>query len=70
EPTGALDLETGRKVLGMLKKVTEELGKTVIIVTHNTAITGIADRVVRLHSGEIDFVRDNEEPLPVEEIRW
>ena len=70
EPTGALDLETGRKVLGLLKKVTEELGKTVIIVTHNTAITGIADRVVRLHSGEIDYIRDAEHPLPVEEISW
>ncbi len=70
EPTGALDLETGRKVLGLLRTVCDELGKTVIIVTHNTAIVDLGDRVVRLHSGVIDYVRDRETPLPVEEITW
>ena len=70
EPTGSLDLTTGRKVLAMLRKVADELGKSVIIVTHNTAIIGIADRVVRLHSGIIDYIRDADHPLPVEEISW
>jgi putative ABC transport system ATP-binding protein len=70
EPTGALDLATGRKVLSLLRKVMVQLGKTVIIVTHNTAIAGISDRVVRIGSGVVDAVRDNPQPLPVEEIRW
>ena len=70
EPTGGLDLVTGRTVLGLLKKVTSRLGKTVVLVTHNTAIAGLADRVVRMGSGVIDSVSDNPQPLPVEEIAW
>jgi putative ABC transport system ATP-binding protein len=70
EPTGALDLDTGRNVLGLLRRVADELGKTVIIVTHNTAITRIADRVVRLGSGRVVESRDNETLSPVEEVRW
>jgi len=70
EPTGALDLETGRKVLGLLRKVCDELGKTVIIVTHNSAIAGIADRVVRVGSGVIESARDSERVLAVEEVKW
>ena len=69
EPTGALDLITGRMVLGLLTRVCRELGKTIIIVTHNTAISGIAHRIVRLRSGEIETVRD-QEPVAVEEISW
>ncbi|MDY7108576.1 MAG: ABC transporter ATP-binding protein [Planctomycetota bacterium] len=70
EPTGALDLETGRLILGLLRRVCDELGKTVIIVTHNSAIAGLADRIVRVGSGVIDSVRENERVLPVEEIAW
>jgi putative ABC transport system ATP-binding protein len=70
EPTGALDLQTARRVLELLQKVAAELGKTVIIVTHNAAIEGIADRVVRLGSGVIESVRDNPRPRPAEEITW
>jgi putative ABC transport system ATP-binding protein len=70
EPTGALDLETGRLILGLLRRVCDELDKTVIIVTHNSAIAGLADRIVRVGSGVIDSVRDSERVLPVEEITW
>jgi putative ABC transport system ATP-binding protein len=70
EPTGALDLETGRKVLGLLRRVAEDLGKTVIIVTHNTAIAEMADRVVRVGSGIIESVADNPRPAAVEEVAW
>jgi putative ABC transport system ATP-binding protein len=70
EPTGAVDLKTGRRVLGLLRKVADELDKTVIIVTHNSAIAGMGDRVVRVGSGVIDSVSDNPRPAVAEEISW
>ena len=70
EPTGALDLDTGRRILGLLRRVCDELGKTVIIVTHNTAIAGLADRIVKVGSGVIESARDNQRVLPAEEITW
>ena len=70
EPTGALDLQTGRLILGLLRRVCDELGKTVIIVSHNSAIAGLADRIVKVGSGVIDSVRDSERVKPVEEITW
>ncbi len=70
EPTGALDFETGKIVLGMLARLRRELGKTVIIVTHNMAIGAMADRVVRLRSGDVTDVHVNEQPTPPEEISW
>jgi putative ABC transport system ATP-binding protein len=70
EPTGALDLETGRRILGLLRRVCDELGKTVIIVTHNTAIAHLADRIVKVGSGVIESARDSERVLPAEEITW
>ncbi len=70
EPTGALDLETGRHVLQLLRSLTDELGKTIIIVTHNTAIAAMANRVVRIGSGVIESVRDNPAPASVEEVVW
>ena len=70
EPTGSLDLTTGRLVLGLLRKVCDDLGKTVVIVTHNSAITGLADRVVKVGSGVIESVQENERVLPAEEITW
>jgi len=70
EPTGALDLSTGRRILGLLRRVCDELGKTVIIVTHNTAIAGLADRIVKVGSGVIESARDSERVLPAEEITW
>jgi putative ABC transport system ATP-binding protein len=70
EPTGALDFETGKWVLGLLDRLKRDMGKTVIIITHNTAIAPIADRVVRLRSGEMVEVHANETPVPPEEIVW
>ncbi len=70
EPTGALDRETGRTILGVLDRVTEELGKTVILVTHNSAIATIADRVVKLGNGVIESVTDQDTPVPAAEVTW
>jgi len=70
EPTGALDFETGILALGMLERMRREFGKTVIIITHNIAIGAMADRVVRLRSGEIVDVHVNDHPLHPAEISW
>ncbi len=70
EPTGALDFETGKKVLRLLVEVRERLNKTVLIITHNAAIAEVADRVVRLRSGEIVEVHENTHPKAPEEIIW
>jgi putative ABC transport system ATP-binding protein len=70
EPTGALDFETGKKVLRLLVEVREKLNKTVLIITHNAAIAEVADRVVRLRSGEIVEVHENTHPKAPEEIIW
>jgi putative ABC transport system ATP-binding protein len=70
EPTGSLDLVTGRTVLGVLRDLQQRLGMTVLIVTHNSAIAGMADRVIRLRSGEIVDDRRNEDPIPPEELEW
>jgi len=69
EPTGALDLDTGRLVLEELRRVNRK-GRTVLIVTHNSAIAGMADRVVRLRSGEIDAVEENEAPVEAAAVSW
>jgi putative ABC transport system ATP-binding protein len=70
EPTGALDYETGISILALLKKVNKEMKKTVILITHNADIAQMADRVIKMRSGEIieDYVNQN--PLSVEEIKW
>ena len=70
EPTGELDFETGRRILGLIRDINVRYGKTVILVTHNTPISKISDRVVRLRSGEIveDYIV--EEPLDPLEITW
>jgi len=70
EPTGALDYETGKSVLRLLCNIREKHGSTVVIVTHNTAIGDMADRVVRMRSGQIVEVLVNEYPLPPERIDW
>lgn len=70
EPTGALDYETGKSVLKLLQDTCCKTGKTVIIITHNSSITQIADRVIRMRSGKIVSVSQNEDPLPVERIEW
>jgi len=70
EPTGALDDRTGKSVLQLLQDLSRQKGMTVVIITHNSAITGMADRVVRIRSGEVDSVRINENATPIEEIEW
>ena len=70
EPTGALDFPTGKRVLEVLKKINEELGTTVAIITHNSAIAGMADRVIRLRSGEIAEVTRNPKKLSPDELVW
>ncbi|NLL86059.1 MAG: ABC transporter ATP-binding protein [Syntrophomonadaceae bacterium] len=70
EPTGALDFQTGISILQLLKQTRDTMGSTVIIVTHNTAIGAMADRLVRMRSGEIAEIIVNESPLPPERIEW
>ena len=70
EPTGALDYNTGKMILKLLQDSCHEQGMTVIIVTHNTAITPMADRVIHMRNGEVTGVVRNHQPLPVEEIEW
>ena len=70
EPTGALDSETGRMVLSLLREVGRDMGKTVVIITHNAAIVPAAQRVIRMKNGHIDSVNLNDAPIPMEEIAW
>jgi putative ABC transport system ATP-binding protein len=70
EPTGALDYETGKLVLDAVARVNEQLGTTVIIITHNVAIGAMADRVIRLSSGHIVEVWDNERRAATTELSW
>jgi putative ABC transport system ATP-binding protein len=70
EPTGALDFATGKRILRLLVDARNKLGKTVLIITHNSALARAADRVVRLRSGEIVDVEINAAPTAPEEITW
>jgi putative ABC transport system ATP-binding protein len=70
EPTGALDFETGKKVLRLLVDLKNDLGKTIMVITHNGALAEAADRIVRLRSGEIIEMHENSEPKAPEEIVW
>ena len=70
EPTGALDYETGKQILTLLQQQSRKNGMTVIIITHNSALTAMADRVIQLQSGTVKSVTRNETPVPVEEIEW
>ena len=70
EPTGSLDFATGKRVLRTLLDLKQQLGKTVVLITHNSAIAQMADRVVRLRSGQVVELHDNPQPLPPEEVVW
>ncbi len=70
EPTGALDLETGRTILDLLKSTTEGEDRTVFLVTHNSTIAEMADRVIRLSDGRIVGDEVNDHPTPASELRW
>ena len=70
EPTGALDYNTGKAILKLLQDTSHKTGMTVVIITHNSALTAMADRVVTIRNGTIGTVTKNEHPTPVEEIEW
>ncbi len=70
EPTGALDSQTGRMVLTLLQQVGRDMGKTVMIITHNAAIVPAAQRVIRMKNGHIDSAVTNDAPVAMEEIAW
>lgn len=70
EPTGALDYETARGVLSLLQQINREFGTTILMVTHNTAIGGMANKVFKLRSGEIVETIRHDEIVPAERIEW
>lgn len=70
EPTGSLDYTTGKKVLQVLEQANRELGTLTVVITHNAAIAGMADRVIRISSGEILEVRTNTERISPAELSW
>ncbi len=70
EPTGALDYQTGKAILKLLQDTARSTGMTVIIITHNSALTAMADRVIKVRSGSIASQKLNENPMDVSEIEW
>ncbi|GHU82150.1 ABC transporter ATP-binding protein [Spirochaetia bacterium] len=70
EPTGALDDNTGKHILQLLQDSCRKTGKNVIVITHNHTIAQMADRVIMVKNGRITGIRQNEHPLPVEQIEW
>ena len=70
EPTGALDYTTGKAILKLLQDMSRKNGMTVVIITHNSALTAMADRVIQVKSGSVTGEEVNASPVPVEEIEW
>lgn len=70
EPTGALDYATGKAILKLLQDTCRATGMTVVIITHNLALTAIGDKVIRIKSGKVDRVEVNSHPLDVEKVEW
>ena len=70
EPTGALDYQTGKAILKILQETCAKKGINVVVITHNTAITKMADRIIRIKNGVTDKCERNMNPLPVEDIEW
>ena len=70
EPTGALDYNTGKNILKLLQDTCRNLHKTVIVVTHNLALTQMADRIISVKNGSVQKIEMNKNPLPVERIEW
>ena len=70
EPTGALDYVTGKAILKLLQDTCRQKGMTVLVITHNSALTPMADRVIHIQNGRVSKMEDNENPVPVEEIEW
>ena len=70
EPTGALDYQTGKAILKLLQDTSRERGMTVIVITHTSALTPMADRVIKIKNGKVSRMTENAHPTPVEEIEW
>jgi len=70
EPTGALDYSTGKAILKLLQDTCRELKMTVVVITHNSAISPMADKVIKVKNGKVSSVTINENPIPVEGIEW
>ena len=70
EPTGALDYQTGKAILKLLQDTGRRTGMTVVIITHNSALTAMADRVIRVKNGTVSSIEQNEHPLDIAEIEW
>ena len=70
EPTGALDYVTGKSILKLLQDTCREKGMTVIVITHNSALTPMADKIIKIKNGQVNKILINENPTPVEKIEW
>ncbi|MCI1593763.1 MAG: ABC transporter ATP-binding protein [Pediococcus pentosaceus] len=70
EPTGALDYQTGKQVLQLLSDASRKFHKTVIIITHNSEIAQMADRVIQINDARVRAVKDNANPVPIKDIVW
>jgi len=70
EPTGALDYQTGKAILQLLQDTGRKTGMTIIIITHNSALTAMADRVIKVRSGTVASVKKNDKPQDIAEIEW
>lgn len=70
EPTGALDFETGKQILKILQDTARNFGTTVVIITHNSAIAPMANRVIRINDAKVRSIEENPNPQAIEEIQW
>jgi putative ABC transport system ATP-binding protein len=70
EPTGALDYNTGRSILKLLSSTVKKYGMTVVVITHNSALAPIADKIITVKNGQIESVTKNTKPVPIERIEW
>lgn len=70
EPTGALDYQTGKSILGLLRSMCDNYGMTVIVITHNSALAPMADQVIHLKNGKVERQENNEHPESIDNIEW
>ncbi|MDD3931028.1 MAG: ABC transporter ATP-binding protein, partial [Eubacteriales bacterium] len=70
EPTGALDYQTGKSILKLLQDTCRETGMTVVVITHNSALTSIADKIIKMKNGRVSDYRVNQNPMQVEKVEW
>ena len=70
EPTGALDYKTGKAILKLLQEMCREKGMTVIVITHNSALAPMADRLIKIKNGKVSSMKVNENPISIDEIEW